>query len=282
MISEISTWYDTWNQTGADNLAKGLVPLSYANRYNLAFGSLAAGPAGFSISYDDMPYASGVLAELRRQAPAARIHAGLGSTGLVATVRDNEQHGNRSTANIVRYLREQGLQGITIDAEDRSPDGSMANVVPLLGQLGPSFRDAGLAIAVSVPWPGAGPVTLYGPEAVAAFNTWVDAVEMQDYSSAGTAQDAGAWIGAGVRGAILMGGVATENGQAQTSLEDTVAWTRWALANGLRGMSSWRLDNDHGRDGTQEDVEPTFTGARAIYETARAHAAAPRPAGVPA
>jgi hypothetical protein len=32
-------------------------------------------------------------------------------------------------------------------------------------------------------------------------------------------------------------------------------------------MFSWRLDNDHGQDGTEEDVDPTFTGAQTIYET---------------
>ncbi|WP_041603539.1 hypothetical protein [Thioflavicoccus mobilis] len=64
-----------------------------------------------------------------------------------------------------------------------------------------------------------------------------------------------------------MGGACTENGNAQTSLPDTEQWTRYALQNGLSGMFSWRLDNDHGTHGTEEDVDPTFTGAKSIYET---------------
>ena len=39
----------------------------------------------------------------------------------------------------------------------------------------------------------------------------------------------------------------------------------YALENGLRGMFSWRLDKDHGSDGDKEDINPTFTGARAIH-----------------
>jgi hypothetical protein len=39
----------------------------------------------------------------------------------------------------------------------------------------------------------------------------------------------------------------------------------------LRGMFGWRLDNDHGLQGQEEDVEPTFTGAKAIYDTVQAH-----------
>ena len=64
-----------------------------------------------------------------------------------------------------------------------------------------------------------------------------------------------------------MGGACTENGNAQTSLADTASWTQYAVDNGLGGMFSWRLDNDHGQDGTQEDVDPTFTGAKTIYDT---------------
>lgn len=32
MSFEISTWYDTWNSTGLDNLVRGMVPLDYASR----------------------------------------------------------------------------------------------------------------------------------------------------------------------------------------------------------------------------------------------------------
>ena len=64
-----------------------------------------------------------------------------------------------------------------------------------------------------------------------------------------------------------MGGVCTENSGVQTSLDDTQAWTQYALSNGLGGMFSWRLDNDHGQDGQKEDVDPTFTGAKTIYDT---------------
>jgi len=76
---------------------------------------------------------------------------------------------------------------------------------------------------------------------------------------------------------ILMGGVCTENSDVQTSLPNTVAWTQVAMQNQLRGMFSWRLDNDHGRNGQEEDVNPTFTGAKAIYDTV--HGAATRTTG---
>lgn len=64
-----------------------------------------------------------------------------------------------------------------------------------------------------------------------------------------------------------MGGASTENGGAQTSLQDTQSWTEYAVQNGLGGMFSWRLDNDHGTQGEEEDFDPTFTGAKTIYDT---------------
>jgi hypothetical protein len=264
MNFEIATWYDTWNSTGLENLVQKKVPLTYANRYSLAFGEFVSGSSGYTVSLN-APFASQVLAQLQAQAPYTPIYAGVGDTGLSATVADNRQNNNRSTANIVAYLGQQRLGGITIDSES---DG-MGDVVELVSQLSPSFKAAGLGIAVSVPWPGNGPVSLYGGNAVAAFNQYVDAAELQDYSSDGTPADAAVWIQAGVRAAILMGGVCTENGDVQTSLQDTAAWTLYAMQNNLRGMFSWRLDNDHGLQGTNEDVDPTFTGAKAIYDTAQ-------------
>jgi hypothetical protein len=112
-----------------------------------------------------------------------------------------------------------------------------------------------------------GPVQLYGGNAVNAFNENVDVVELQDYSSSGTPNDASVWTNAGIKTDILMGGACTENGGAQTSLENTKSWTQYAIKSGLKGMFSWRLDNDHGKHGTEEDVDPTFTGAKTIYDT---------------
>lgn len=191
MSFEIATWYDTWNSTGLDNLVQQKVPLGYATRYNLAFGEFVeVADGGYTVDLD-AAYASQVQQQIRAQAPGALIYAGVSDTGLSATVADNNANGNRSTANIVAYLQQNGLNGINIDSE------------------------------------GGG-----------------------------------------------MGGVATENGNAQTSLADTEAWTEYALKNGLRGMFSWRLDNDHGQHGTDEDVDPTFTGAKAIYDTVQAGAGA--------
>ncbi|HEU4557896.1 MAG TPA: hypothetical protein VFS20_08610, partial [Longimicrobium sp.] len=167
------------------------------------------------------------------------------------------------TANIVAYLQQQGLNGISIDSESSG----MGDVAELVTQLGPSFRAAGLGIAVSVPWPDRGPVNLYGSNAVAAFKANVNALELQDYSASGTPIDAAVWIKAGIPASMLMGGVSTENGAYQTSLPNTAAWTRFAMKAGLGGMFSWRLDNDHGQDGQNEDVDPTFTGAKTIYQT---------------
>jgi hypothetical protein len=191
------------------------------------------------------------------------VYAGLGDTGIAETVSDNQQNGNRSTKNIVAWLVSNGYGGISIDAEGAG----MSYVAEFVSQLGPSFKASKLGIAVSVPWPGMGPVNLYGDKAVQAFNDNVDALELQDYSSSGTPSDVSAWTSAGVKVSILMGGACTENGNAQTSLADTQSWTQYALSNGLRGMFSWRLDNDHGTQGTEEDVDPTFTGAKMIYDT---------------
>jgi hypothetical protein len=266
MSFEISTWYDTWNSTGLDNLVQKLVPLNYAGRYSLAFGEFVSGPNGYTVTLD-APYAGQVQDQIQTQAPGVLVYAGVGDTGLSETVQDNRENENRSTANIVNYLQQQGLHGITIDSEGNG----MGDVAELVSQLGPTFKAAGLGIAVSVPWPGNGPADLYGDKAVAAFNQHVDALELQDYSSSSTLEDAPVWTAAGVNAAILMGGVATENGGAQTSLDDTAAWTQYALQNGLRGMFSWRLDNDHGLQGTDEDVQPTFTGAKAIYDTVQSY-----------
>lgn len=266
MSFEIATWYDTWNSTGLANLVAQTVPLQYASRYNLAFGEFVAVSNGYTVDLN-AKYASQVLAQLKAQASDALIYAGVGDTGLAATVADNAANGNRSTANIVAYLQQQGLNGITIDSES---DG-MSSVAELVTQLGPSFQAAGLGIAVSVPWPGNGPVELYGANAVTAFNQYVNAAELQDYSSGGTPADVKVWIKAGVDASILMGGVATENGGPQTSLADTAAWTKSALKSQIRGMFSWRLDNDHGTHGEEEDVDPTFTGAKTIYETVQGY-----------
>ena len=274
MSFEIATWYDTWNITGLENLVQQKVPLSYASRYNLAFGEFVPVASGYSVDLNAQ-CASQVLAQIRSQAPGVLIYAGVGDTGLSAAVIDNRQNKNRSTANIVAYLQQQGLNGVSIDSES---DG-MGYVAELVTQLGPSFRTAGLGIAVSVPWPGNGPVALYGKNAVAAFNQYVDALELQDYSSDSTPADAAVWIQAKVPAAILMGGVCTENSGVQTSLENTAAWTLYALQNQLRGMFSWRLDNDHGLDGTNEDVDPTFTGAKTIYDTVQGAVAAAGAAG---
>jgi spore germination protein YaaH len=268
MSFEISTWYDTWNSTGLQNLVQKLVPLGYATRYNLAFGEFVAGSNGYTVDLN-AKYAGQVQAQIQTQAPGVLVYAGVGDTGLAATVADNNANNNRSTANIVAYLQQQGLQGITIDSEEQG--GAMLSVAELVMQLGPSFEAAGLGIVISVPWPGGGPVSLYGANAVAAFNQYAEALELQDYSSDCTPADAPVWTAAGISADILMGGVATENGSVQTSLDDTAAWTTYALKNGLRGMFSWRLDNDHGLHGTDEDVDPTFTGAKTIYDTVQGY-----------
>ena len=265
MNFQISTWYDTWNLTGLQNLQQQVVPLGYAGRYNLAFGEFVAGANGYTVDLN-AKYAGQVLAALKAQMPGGVIYAGVGDTGLSATVADNRANNNRSTANIVSYLQSQGLQGITIDSEQSG----MGDVAELVTQLGPSFQTAYLGIVISVPWPSQGPVSLYGPNAVAAFNQYVRGLELQDYSSAGTPSDVPVWTAAGVARDLLIGGVCTENSGVQTSLADTAAWTQYALENGLQGMFSWRLDNDHGLDGENEDVQPTFTGAKTIWDTYQA------------
>lgn len=261
---EIAAWYDTWNQTGLDNLVNKTVPLNYATRYNLAFGQLSVAEGGGYTIEMTGKFADQVKEQILSQAPGAVIYAGLGDTGISETVQDNNQNHNRSTENIVAWLKDNGYSGISIDAEGSG----MSSVAEFVTQLGPSFKAAGLGIAVSAPWPGNGPAELYGNNAVQAFNDNVDVVELQDYSSwGGTPNNTPVWTKAGVKASILMGGACTENGSAQTSLEDTESWTQYALQHGLKGMFSWRLDNDHGTQGTDEDVDPTFTGAKTIYDT---------------
>lgn len=264
---EIATWYDTWNQTGLNNLVDIKVPLTYATRYNLAFGQLSAvKTGGYTIDMTGQ-FADAVKEQILAQASGVVIYAGLGDTGIAEAVLDNKNHNNRSTDNIVAWLKLNKYHGISIDAEREG----MTSVPEFVTQLGPSFKKAGLGIAVSVPWPGVGPENLYGSNAVQAFNDNVDVLELQDYSSAGTPDDAPVWVKAGVKADLLMGGACTENGNAQTSLTDTANWTKYALDNGLKGMFSWRLDNDHGTHGTEEDVDPTFTGAKTIYDTVMAN-----------
>jgi len=265
---EVATWYDTWNQTGLDNLTQQLVPLNYATRYNLAFGQLVVTASGAYTVDMNGAYASDVKQQIESQAPGVAIYAGLGDTGIAEATHDNQQNNNRSTASIVSWLTANGYQGICIDAEG----GGMGSVATFVTQLGPSFKAAGLGIAVSAPWPGQGPTSLYGANAVAAFNANVDAIELQDYSSASTPIDAPVWVRAGIKPNLLMGGVCTENSNVQTSLADTQSWTQYAMQHGLRGMFSWRLDNDHGSDGKDEDVGPTFTGAQTIYQTVHGNA----------
>ena len=260
---EIATWYDTWNQTGLDNLVDKRVPLNYATRYNLAFGQLSPDASGGYTVEMTGQFADDVKAQISTQAPDVVIYAGLGDPGIEDTVKDNNKNQNRSTKNMVAWLQANGYGGISIDAEG---DG-MPYVAELVTQLGQSFRDAGLGIAVSVPWPSRGPTELYGSGVVQAFNDNVDAVELQDYSSVSTPYDAPIWTDAGVKASILMGGVCTENSDVQTPLPDTQSWTQYAMQEGLRGMFSWRLDNDHGLHGTEEDVDPTFTGAKTVYDT---------------
>jgi hypothetical protein len=272
-IFEIATWYDTWNQTGLNNLVNKTVPLNYAIRYNLAFGQLSADPAGGYTIEMTGQFADAVKEQILAQAPGAVIYAGLGDAGIAGTVHDNKQNKNRSTKNIVAWLQANGYSGVSIDAEG---DG-MSSVAEFVAQLGPSFRAEGLGIAVSVPWPSTGPTGLYGNNAVQAFNNNVDAVELQDYSSVSTANSVPIWTSAGVKASILMGGTCTENSDVQTSLEDTHNWAQYALLNGIRGMFSWRLDNDHGTQGKKEDVDPTFTGAKTIYDAVTSQVGIIRP-----
>jgi len=262
-VFELATWYDTWNETGLNNLIDKIVPLQYASRYNLAFASLVADSSGGFTIGGFGQYADAVKNQILAQAPSAVVYVGLGSTGLVDTVNDNNQYQNRSTTNIVAWLKANGYSGISIDAEDMEV---MQSVPTFVTQLGSAFKAADLGIAVSVPWPGSGPTNLYGTGAVQAFNENVDALELQDYSSGGSPADIPIWTQAGVAASILMGGACTENGNAQTSLADTQSWTQYCLSAGMKGFFSWRLDNDHGKDGQEEDVDPTFTGAKAIYD----------------
>jgi hypothetical protein len=260
---EIATWHDTWNPLGLDNLASKRVPLNFATRFNLAFGKLSGSSAEGYTPEMTGQFADAVKQQILAQAPRVVIYAGLGDTGIAETVQDNNQNQNRSTKNIVAWLQANGYSGISIDAESEG----MSSVAKLVTQLGPGFKAAGLGIAVSAPWPESGPTQLYGAGAVQAFNDNVDAVELQDYSSSGTPTDAPVWTKAGVEASILMGGVCTENSGVQTSLPDTITWTQYALQKGLRGMFSWRLDNDHCTHGTEEDADPTFPGAKTIFYT---------------
>ena len=258
---EITTWYDTWNQLGLNNLINKLVPLKYATRYNLAFGNLAVIPSGGYTVVMPGPYTDAVKAQITLQAPGAIIYASLTDPCIPEAVQDNNQYGNRSTKNIVSWLVTNGYRGVSIDAESSG----MSSICDFVQQLSPAFKAAGLGIAVSVPWPGNGPASLYGSNAVQVFNACVDKIELQDYSSESTPADAQVWLNAGINPLLLQGGVSTENGNVTTPLPDVRAWTKYAMQAGLGGMFSWRMDNDHTKGG--EDDQPTFTGAKMIYDT---------------
>ena len=64
MRFEISTWYDTWNNTGLQNLVQKLVPLNYASRYNLAFGEFVSGSNGYTVDLN-AKYAGQVQAQIQ-------------------------------------------------------------------------------------------------------------------------------------------------------------------------------------------------------------------------
>jgi hypothetical protein len=80
MSFEISTWYDTWNSTGLQNLVQKLVPLGYASRYNLAFGKFVSGANGYTVDLNAQ-YAGQVQAQIQTQAPGVVVYAGVGDTG---------------------------------------------------------------------------------------------------------------------------------------------------------------------------------------------------------
>ena len=61
---EIATWYDTWNQIGLNNLVSKTVLLTYATRYNLAFGQLSAAAAGGYCIEMPGPFANAVKGRL--------------------------------------------------------------------------------------------------------------------------------------------------------------------------------------------------------------------------
>lgn len=269
---ELVTWYDTWNKAGLQNLRDRRVPLQYATRYNLAFGNLAKQADGaYGMVMGE--FAEQVKDLILEQAPGAEIFASTrpDDSGIREVVEDNRYHNNRSTTAIVDWLKANGYRGLVIDEEDRGvmKDVFKRDVPHFIEQLGPSFKKADLDIVLSAPWPNDGPRELYGPRAVEVFKAHVTAIELQDYSSGGTSADANRWIAAGIPALMLLGGVCTERDSPQThnqtSLKDTKTWTKAALDKGLRGMFSWRLDNDHGGEG--EDVEPTFVGAKTVYET---------------
>src|ERR1700693_4692990 len=82
----IATWYDTWNQTGLENLSNRMVPLGYATRCNLAFGELSgAATSGYTVSMPG-PFADEVKREIVAQAPSMLVYVGLGDTGLSEAV----------------------------------------------------------------------------------------------------------------------------------------------------------------------------------------------------
>lgn len=274
---ELVTWYDTWNKVGFQNLRDRRVPLQYATRYNLAFGHLVKQADGaYSMVMGE--FAAQIKELILEQAPGAAIFASTrpSKSGIRAAVEDNRLHNNRSTTAIVGWLKANGYRGLVIDEEDSDvmKDLFKRDVVHFIEQLGPSFKKAGLDIIVSAPFPNNKPSELYGPRAVEVFKAHVAAIELQDYSARGTKVDALTWINAGIPARMLLGGVCTERdapGQhVQTSLEAIKIWTTAARDLGLRGMFSWRLDNDYA--GTGEDDEPTFAGAKTAYETAQAHA----------
>lgn len=287
---ELSTYYTTWNPHGLAALQAGTVPLDLASRYNVAFAAFVPGPDGPTVAFPDDSYGPQIIDELRTGAPTAAIYVTVGDAGMVDCIADD-----RCAPNIAQHLVDQGLHGIEIDAEDLTV---MRNVPALVSQLGPAFRPKGLKISVSVPWNApptpagfgadAGCIVdyvafgpcLYGDDPAAVLATFaanVDAIELQTYSVANAppnpdkiAVDASAWVhpGSPVTFARLVGGISSEPGKYQTADSDIEAWTQFAADNGMQGMFSWRLDNDHTDPTKGEGIDPTYAGARALHAAA--------------
>ena len=106
------------NGEGLKNLQNKKVPLYLATHYNLCFGQLSeVKSGGYNIAMG--LNAAQVKEQITTQAPGVKIYAGLNDGGIKSTVVHNRMHNNRSTINIVKWLKANGYGGISIDAEKK-------------------------------------------------------------------------------------------------------------------------------------------------------------------
>ena len=182
---------------------------------------------------------------------------------------------------IVKFLTDNNFNGLDLDIESNT-----SIIEPILKQLAPAFNKNNLILSVSV---YLDPIN-YGDL------SYADLVGVQNYGAGDNNLDSFKTTMTKWKGFLgsydkLLGGISSERcrfvsgactqNDAYTSSENVRAWSRYAIGldgdkcltlidddHKLKGMFSWRLDNDNSRKG--EDVNPTFAYAKLLHSCMKA------------